>query len=70
MNASLQGKIVLVTGGSSGIGLASARELAARGAKVFITGRRQGELETAVGRFEAGRARSRVCADRAGGRTP
>ena len=48
MNASLQGKIALVTGGSSGIGLASARELAARGAKVFITGRRQGELETAV----------------------
>jgi NAD(P)-dependent dehydrogenase (short-subunit alcohol dehydrogenase family) len=48
MNDSLQGKIALVTGGSSGIGLASARELAARGAKVFITGRRQAELETAV----------------------
>jgi NAD(P)-dependent dehydrogenase (short-subunit alcohol dehydrogenase family) len=48
MNGSLQGKIALVTGASSGIGLASARELAARGAKVFITGRRQGELETAA----------------------
>src|SRR5580704_5022491 len=48
MNGSLQGKIALVTGASSGIGLASARELAVRGAKVFITGRRQAELETAV----------------------
>jgi NAD(P)-dependent dehydrogenase (short-subunit alcohol dehydrogenase family) len=48
MNGSLQGKIALVTGGSSGIGVASARELTARGAKVFITGRRQAELETAV----------------------
>ncbi|MET0411507.1 MAG: SDR family oxidoreductase [Polyangiaceae bacterium] len=45
---SLQNKVALVTGGSTGIGLASARELAARGAKVFITGRRQAELEAAV----------------------
>ena len=48
MNGSLQGKIALVTGGSSGIGMASVRELVARGARVFITGRRQAELETAV----------------------
>jgi NAD(P)-dependent dehydrogenase (short-subunit alcohol dehydrogenase family) len=48
MNGPLQGKVALVTGGSSGIGLASARELAARGARVFITGRRQAELETAL----------------------
>jgi NAD(P)-dependent dehydrogenase (short-subunit alcohol dehydrogenase family) len=46
--SSLQNKVALVTGGSTGIGLASARELAARGAKVFITGRRQAELEAAV----------------------
>jgi NAD(P)-dependent dehydrogenase (short-subunit alcohol dehydrogenase family) len=44
----MQGKVALVTGGSAGIGLASARELSARGARVFITGRRQTELDAAV----------------------
>lgn len=44
----LEGHIALVTGGSSGIGLASAKELAARGAHVFITGRRTDALEAAV----------------------
>ncbi len=48
MNISLQGKVALVTGGSAGIGLAAARELSARGAKVFVTGRRQAELDAAV----------------------
>ncbi|MGK3141317.1 SDR family NAD(P)-dependent oxidoreductase [Pantoea sp. C2G6] len=48
MNAPLTGKIALVTGGTSGIGLASARELAAQGARLFITGRRQTELDAAV----------------------
>lgn len=42
------GKIALVTGGSSGIGLAAARRLALEGAKVYITGRRQSELDVAV----------------------
>lgn len=48
MSKKLSDKIALVTGGSSGIGLASAQELAAQGATVYITGRRQEELDTAV----------------------
>ena len=44
----LQGKTALVTGGSSGIGLAIARRFTAEGAKVFITGRKQAQLETAL----------------------
>lgn len=44
----LEGKVALVTGGSSGIGLATAQQLVAEGAYVFITGRRQNELDAAV----------------------
>jgi NAD(P)-dependent dehydrogenase (short-subunit alcohol dehydrogenase family) len=44
----LDGKVAVVTGGTSGIGLASARRLATEGAHVFITGRRQSELDAAV----------------------
>ncbi|WP_329375648.1 SDR family NAD(P)-dependent oxidoreductase [Streptomyces sp. NBC_01483] len=44
----LEGKSALVTGGSAGIGLASAVRLAAEGAHVFITGRRATELDAAV----------------------
>jgi NAD(P)-dependent dehydrogenase (short-subunit alcohol dehydrogenase family) len=44
----LQGKTALVTGGSAGIGLAAARALAAEGAHVYITGRRQEELDAAL----------------------
>jgi NAD(P)-dependent dehydrogenase (short-subunit alcohol dehydrogenase family) len=44
----LDGKIAVVTGGDSGIGLAAAKQLAADGAYVFITGRRQSELDGAV----------------------
>jgi NAD(P)-dependent dehydrogenase (short-subunit alcohol dehydrogenase family) len=44
----LEGKIAVITGGSSGIGLAAARQFVAEGAYVFITGRRQSELDAAV----------------------
>ncbi|WP_017318398.1 glucose 1-dehydrogenase [Mastigocladopsis repens] len=44
----LEGKVALVTGGTSGIGLATAKRFVAEGAYVFITGRRQTELDTAV----------------------
>jgi NAD(P)-dependent dehydrogenase (short-subunit alcohol dehydrogenase family) len=43
----LQGKVAVVTGGSSGIGLAAAKVFVAEGAHVFITGRRQSELDKA-----------------------
>ncbi|MGO9403659.1 MAG: SDR family NAD(P)-dependent oxidoreductase [Terriglobales bacterium] len=44
----LEGKVAVITGGSSGIGLATAQRLAAEGAQVFITGRRQSELDKAA----------------------
>jgi len=44
----LEGKVAVITGGSSGIGLATAQEFASEGAHVFITGRRQSELDAAV----------------------
>ena len=48
MSQKLAGKVALVTGGSSGIGLATAKRFVAEGAYVFITGRRQTELDAAV----------------------
>ncbi|SAL21444.1 short-chain dehydrogenase/reductase SDR [Caballeronia choica] len=44
----LQGKVAVITGGSSGIGFAAAKLFVAEGAYVFITGRRQKELDEAV----------------------
>jgi NAD(P)-dependent dehydrogenase (short-subunit alcohol dehydrogenase family) len=44
----LEGKIALVTGGSGGIGLATATAFANEGAYVFVTGRRDSELAAAV----------------------
>src|SRR5262249_16776461 len=48
MAKKLEGKVAVVTGGNSGIGLATARRLVAEGAHVFITGRRKAELDEAV----------------------
>ena len=48
MAGKLEGKVAVVTGGNSGIGLATAQRFVAEGAFVFITGRRQAELDKAA----------------------
>jgi NAD(P)-dependent dehydrogenase (short-subunit alcohol dehydrogenase family) len=48
MTSKLADKVTLVTGGSGGIGLGIAKRFAEEGARVFITGRRQSELDKAV----------------------
>ena len=49
----LAGKVAVITGGSSGIGLAAAQRFVAEGAYVYITGRRQSELDAAVKKIES-----------------
>ena len=47
----LAGKMTVITGGTSGIGFATAQRFVAEGAYVFLTGRRQAELDAAVQRI-------------------
>jgi uncharacterized oxidoreductase len=60
----LEGKRVIITGGSSGIGLATAQAMIAGGAKVFITGRRPDVVAKAIEQLRTTRAEaSGVAAD-------
>nr|WP_315400488.1 SDR family oxidoreductase [uncultured Duganella sp.] len=60
MSQKLAGKIAVVTGGTSGIGLAVAKRFANEGAQVYITGRRQAELDAAVDAIGAAASGVRV----------
>ncbi len=48
MSKKLEGKVAVITGGNSGMGLATAQRFVAEGAHVYITGRRQKELDEAI----------------------
>ena len=47
----LDGKTAVITGGTTGIGLATAARFVDEGARVFITGRRQAQLDEALGQL-------------------
>ena len=54
MTRRLADKVAVVTGGTSGIGLATAQLFAAEGAHVFVTGRREAAVSAAAGRIGHG----------------
>lgn len=61
LNTHWNGKVALITGGSSGIGLAAARLLAADGAHVWLVAREPGRLESALREVEAARSSPTQC---------
>jgi NAD(P)-dependent dehydrogenase (short-subunit alcohol dehydrogenase family) len=60
MTKKLEGKVAVVTGGSTGIGLAMAKRFVSEGAHVYITGRRQAELDAAAAAIGGGAIAARV----------
>jgi NAD(P)-dependent dehydrogenase (short-subunit alcohol dehydrogenase family) len=57
MDLGLSGKVALITGGTSGIGLAIAQRLAAEGCGIAVCGRERGKLDKAVGTLKAAEAK-------------
>ncbi|MFZ8890624.1 MAG: SDR family NAD(P)-dependent oxidoreductase, partial [Pseudomonadales bacterium] len=58
----LNGRVVLITGAGSGVGLACARVFAARGAKLLLVGRSADKLEAAATELVETRAQTVICA--------
>jgi len=61
MKTAFQDKVALVTGATSGIGASAAKELASRGAKVVVSGRRQAEGEAVVKAIQAAGGTAAFC---------
>jgi NAD(P)-dependent dehydrogenase (short-subunit alcohol dehydrogenase family) len=66
MSGILDGRVAVVTGGTSGIGLAIAQRFAAEGAHLFITGRRQAAIDAALADLPDGATGTRADAAQAG----
>jgi len=60
MSEGIQGKVVLITGGGTGLGAETARLLAAQGAQVAVAGRRKDKLEAVVAAIELAGGRARA----------